>query len=266
MNGRGGNPAGVAICEGLLDVDHMQTIAAEVGYSETVFAAPAGDGWRVRYFAPKIEIPFCGHATIALGAALAVREGNGVFRLHLNEAEITVEGRASQSEMFASLCSPPTQSLAAEHSLVDRALELFGYVPADLDGRFPPAVIEAGARHLAITLSNRQKLAAMRYDMNEGRSLMLEHGLATISLMHAETPTLFHARNPFAAGGVYEDPATGAAAAAWAGYLRDLRWWQGEAIEIIQGDDMGTPCLLYAEITPEIGAGIRVAGAVRRIE
>src|ERR1700730_16976003 len=72
----GGNPAGVAICDALPDVKTMQTVAAEVGYSETVFAAPTDRGWRVRYFAPKVEVDFCGHASIALGAALALRQGD----------------------------------------------------------------------------------------------------------------------------------------------------------------------------------------------
>jgi len=45
---------------------------------------------------------------------------------------------------------------------------------------------------------------------------MMATGIVTICLVHAETNTLFHARNPFAAGGVYEDAATGAAAAALA--------------------------------------------------
>lgn len=266
INGGGGNPAAVAICDLLPDEGRMQAIAAEVGYSETVFAAPVSEGWRVRYFAPEIEIPFCGHATIALGAELAARHGNGAFQLLLNDRKITVEGRADQSGMFAVLNSPPTRSTMAQPALLERALALFGNERDDLDSRLPSALIEAGARHLALAFAYRQQLAAMRYDFDEGRSFMLEHGLATISLMHAETEILFHARNPFAAGGVYEDPATGAAAAAWAGYLRDLRWPHGGAIEIVQGEDMGVPCHLRAEITPVAGASIRVSGAVRRIE
>jgi predicted PhzF superfamily epimerase YddE/YHI9 len=59
----------------------------------------------------------------------------------------------------------------------------------------------------------------MHYDLEQGRRFMLAAGLVTISLVHAQTNTLFHARNPFASGGVYEDAATGAAAAALAGYL-----------------------------------------------
>ena len=45
----GGNPAGVVLCDVLPPADRMLAIAAEVGYSETVFAAPSEDGWRVRY-------------------------------------------------------------------------------------------------------------------------------------------------------------------------------------------------------------------------
>ncbi len=100
-------------------------------------------------------------------------------------------------------------------------LGLFSYSVADLDPRLPPAIAEAGARHLVLALTSRQRLAAMRYDQEMGRRFMMENGIVTISLVQAETDTLFHARNPFAAGGVYEDPATGAAAAALAGYLRD---------------------------------------------
>lgn len=263
--GRGGNPAGVAICDALPDAGSMQRIAAEVGYSETAFAAPSGDGWRVRYFAPEIEVPFCGHAMIALGAALAAMNGDGVFGLRLNDAEISVEGRADRSDMFAALSSPPTRSETADPALLDKALALFGWEPDALDPRFPPAVVDAGARHLALALGDRRRLAAMRYDLNDGRELMLANGLATISLLQAEAPDLFHARNAFAAGGVYEDSATGAAAAAWAGYLRDFGGPHIETIEIIQGEDMGAPCRILAQSTPELGASVRVSGAVRRI-
>lgn len=84
----GGNPAGVMIADSLPQATDMQRIAADVGFSETAFAAPKGDGWRVRYFSPESEVPFCGHATIALGAALAMRNGDGTYRLALNDADI----------------------------------------------------------------------------------------------------------------------------------------------------------------------------------
>jgi PhzF family phenazine biosynthesis protein len=263
---RGGNPAGVVICDVLPDALVMQAVAAEVGYSETAFAAPIDEGWRVRYFAPETEVPFCGHATIALGAALALEHGDGVFALLLNHANITVEGRREGTMIAAALQSPPTRSEPAKPRLIIHALALFSYSEDDLDPRIPPAIADAGARHLVLALNSRQRLSAMNYDLAAGRTLMNEAGIVTIVLAYAEAPQLFHTRNPFASGGVYEDPATGAATAAFAGYLRDLNWPHGGAIDIVQGEDMGMRSCLRAEIPPTPGATIRVSGTARLMQ
>ena len=260
---QGGNPAGVLIAPDALDAAGMQRIAAEVGFSETAFACPSGNGWRVRYFSPEAEVPFCGHATIALGAALAQQHGDGVFALALNAANITVEGRRSGDVMAAALQSPPTRSVPAPAPLVAEVLALFGYTPEQLDPALAPAVAHGGADHFVLGLKTRQSLAAMQYDFATGQRLMRREGWATICLVHAETPQLFHARNPFAFGGVYEDPATGAAAAALAGYLRDIGWPHGGMIEIVQGEDMGVCCRLKAEIPALPGSAIRVSGTAR---
>jgi PhzF family phenazine biosynthesis protein len=259
----GGNPAGVVIADQLPGASDMQRIAAEVGYSETAFAAPSGAGWRVRYFAPESEVPFCGHATIALGVALALRFGNGVFALQLNDTAITVEGRRTGTTIAAALQSPPTRSRAADPELVRAALALLGYVPGDLDPSLPPAIAHGGADHLVLALGTRALLAAMAYELDAGRRLMRRAGLVTIHLAYAETPRLFHTRNPFASGGVYEDPATGAASAAFAGYLRDRHWPHGGAIDLVQGEDMGMRSRIRAEIPPGPGSSIRVSGTAR---
>jgi PhzF family phenazine biosynthesis protein len=261
----GGNPAGVFIDDLLPEAAVMQRIAAEVGFSETAFAAPEGEGWRVRYFAPAMEVPFCGHATIALGAALAERYGDGVFGLHLNQASITVEGRRDGATVAAALQSPPTSSSVAPPDLVARTLEVFGYTSADLDPQLPPALANAGADHLIVGLKTREALAAMAYDLGAGRKLMNDYGLVTIVFAWPENERLFHSRNPFASGGVYEDPATGAGTAAFAGYLRDLHWPHGGAIDVVQGEDMGSRSRLRAEIGPEPGGSIRVSGRARHL-
>lgn len=264
---RGGNPAGVMIADSLPSPERMQAIAAEIGFLETAFAMPAPEGWRVRYFSPETEVPFCGHATIALGAALADREGGGVFTLKLNNDTITVEGVRAGNEISAALQSPRTKSTPAAEQLRDAALALFGYTPEDLDRRLPPAVAEAGATHLVIGLKSRVTLERMSYDLDKGRKLMREAGLVTISLVYAETDSQFHVRNPFASGGVLEDPATGAAAAALGGYLRDIAWpgiaETGGEIAIVQGEDMGMRSLLTVAIPAESGASIRVSGTAR---
>ena len=264
--GRGGNPAGVVITDTYPDDSEMQQLAAEVGYSETAFAMQQGEAWRVRYFSPESEVPFCGHATIALGAALALKHGNGVFKLKLNQADITVEGKNSGDTLFAALQSPPTHSAAMPGRLLAEVLSLFGYQNSDLNVEIPPANVNAGANHLVLCLNSRAALSAMRYDLAAGRELMNREGLITILLAYAETPRRFHTRNPFASGGVYEDPATGAATAAFAGYLRDLDWPHGGSIEVIQGEDMGMRSRLRANIGAEPGSSIRVSGNVRIIE
>lgn len=65
-DGIGGNPAGVCILNELSSVSDKQACAKEVDFSETAFACPVSQKWRVRYFSPENEVPFCGHATIVL--------------------------------------------------------------------------------------------------------------------------------------------------------------------------------------------------------
>jgi len=263
---QGGNPAGVWIGDVLPDAATMQAIAAEVGFSETAFAAPKGEAWRVRYFAPSMEVPFCGHATIALGAALAHRFGDRSFELHLNASVISVSGQRDGNTIAAALQSPPTRSAPLDGSLRDALPDLFGYASSDLDPKLPPAKIHGGADHALLALASREALARMSYDFERGRALMEREGLVTIALVTSQTPRLFHARNPFAAGGVVEDPATGAAAAAFAGYLRDIGWPHGGAIDIVQGEDMGARSLIRAEIGDAKGSSIRVSGTARFME
>ncbi len=259
----GGNPAGVVIADQFPSDSEMQKIAADVGFSETVFAVKLAEAWRVRYFSPESEVPFCGHATIALGAALALQQGDGVFLLQLNQAEITVEGRRDGTTISAALQSPPTRSSAASTQLIVDALAMFGYSEADLDPRIPPARIHGGADHLVLALKTRQALRAMNYDLSAGRVWMNREGLVTILFVFIENDQLFHTRNAFASGGVLEDPATGAASAAFAGYLRDLAWPHGGYIDIVQGEDMGMRSRIAADIGAEPGTSIRVSGTVR---
>lgn len=265
--GEGGNPAGIMIAEHFPDETEMRRIAAEVGYSETAFAMPDGEPgrWRVRYFSPESEVPFCGHATIALGAALAKHSGDGRYALQLNNAEITVEAAVSENGYTAALQSPPTRSTAARSDLVEKALALFGYSPNQLDPALPPAEIHGGADHLMLALKDRSNLAAMTYDLDTGRALMREYGLVTIMLVHVRSPTEFDVRNAFASGGVLEDPATGAAAAAFSGFLRDFDWPHQNRIRITQGEDMGAKSSIEATFTDQPGSSIRVSGATRKI-
>jgi PhzF family phenazine biosynthesis protein len=163
----------------------------------------------------------------------------------------------------AALQSPPTHSAVAPAELAQEFLDLFRYRKKDLDPRLPPAVAHAGADHFVIGLASREALAKMKYDLAAGRLLMNLEKIVTVVLAWAESPQLFHTRNPFASGGVYEDPATGAGTAALAGYLRDLGWPHGNRIDVIQGEDMGLRSRLRAEFSDVPGSSIRVSGTAR---
>ncbi|WP_284162611.1 PhzF family phenazine biosynthesis isomerase [Frigidibacter sp. SD6-1] len=261
--GRGGNPAGVMIAEEMPAPAAMQQIARDVGYAETVFAAPLpGGGWRVRYFAPEAEVAFCGHATIALGAALGQRNGPGSYALTLNSAEISVE---SDGRGNATLTSPPSRSEPIDAALRGALMGHFGLMDADLDPRLPPRLGDAGNRHPIFFLKDRARLAAMDYPFDAVKTLMQTERLTTICLAVADGPTLFHVRNAFAIGGLVEDPATGAAAAALAGALVDLGWpgMPGGRFTIRQGEDMGVPCEILVEAPTEPGGRVRLTGATR---
>ena len=65
--------------------------------------------------------------------------------------------------------------------------------------------------------------------------------------------------------GVLEDPATGAAAAAFAGYLRDMRWPHGGEFTIQQGEDMGAPSLINVVLGEVPGSPVRVSGQTRQL-
>jgi PhzF family phenazine biosynthesis protein len=265
QDGRGGNPAGVVFCEQMPHDEEMLSIAKDVGYSETAFLVKQAGGWRVRYFAPAMEVPFCGHATIALGAALGERFGPGEYKLFLNQGEIQVHAETFQRQFSSTLYSPATTSQEAPEEFVDRVLEGFNLSRADLDPVFPVSFASAGARHLILFLRERDILAGMQYQFDRVRNLMLEQSLITISLLWLDSDGVFHARNAFAAGGVYEDPATGAAAAALAGYLRDIDWQGKKEFTILQGEEMGMPSRLHVRYGPTRGEGVAVSGETRHI-
>jgi PhzF family phenazine biosynthesis protein len=256
----GGNPAGVWIGDALPSSHDMQRIAAELGFSETAFVAPAqGLARTVRYYSPEDEVEFCGHATIAAGVALGNHEGAGTYRFSIKPGEIPVKVQERDGRWEAALTSVVPRHERASASLVADALATLGWNGADLDASLPPARAFAGVWHLVLAVRERERLATLAYDFARLKALMRAHDLTTLQLVWRERADLFHSRNPFPVGGVVEDPATGAAAAALGGYLRDANLLVAPATIVIrQGEDMGRPSRLTVEI-PEAG-GIVVSG------
>ena len=258
-NPKGGNPAGVWVGEKLPPVDVMQRIAAEIGYSETAFVAPAtGPTRTIRYYSPEMEVPFCGHATIATGVVLGENEGDGTYRLATAVGEIPVTVLSKGGVREASLTSVEPMFTGAPNTLVNEAMSALGWESKNLDHSIPPAKAYAGVWHLVLAINDPHKLARLNYDFENLKALMLREGLTTLQLVWRESTNLFHSRNPFPVGGVVEDPATGAAAAALGGYLREAKLIGTPATILIrQGEAMGRPSKLTVEIPTTGGIDVR---------
>lgn len=263
----GGNPAGVVLEAGGLDDEHMRRIAADVGYSETAFVTPidvAERHYRVRYFSPVAEIAFCGHATVATAVALAEREGTGDLVFETQAGTVPVR-TSHDGTLHASLTSVPTRSRAATETELNRALDALGWSVDDLDPAWPAHVAFAGNDHLVLAAGNRERLAALDYDFDALTAVMRDYGWSTLHLFWRRDAELVHARDPFPIGGVVEDPATGAAAAAFGGYLRAVTALNRPArLTIMQGEDMGRPSRLVIDIAPD-DPRVTVTGAATRI-
>lgn len=256
----GGNPAGVWIGDELPSVETMQQIAAEVGYSETAFVVPRSGYERVvRYYSPEAEVPFCGHATIATGVAIGKECGEGTYKLSTSVGVVPVQVFNQNGKLKAALTSVPPKQLPAENNLVEKVLSILGWKNSELDLNLPPVKAFAGNWHLVLAAGTRERLRELNYDFEGLKQIMLLEGLTTLQLVWRESHSVFHSRNPFPVGGIVEDPATGAAAAAFGGYLRSIRAVPVPSeITIFQGQDMGRPSQIQVEI-PEVG-GIVVGG------
>ncbi|MEU0840054.1 PhzF family phenazine biosynthesis isomerase [Streptomyces sp. NPDC005962] len=269
----GGNPAGVVLDAGALAGDDaaMVALAARVGDSETAFLTAHGTTprrYRVRYFSPRAEVAFCGHATVAAAVALAERDGPGELVLDTAAGEVRVATSTDGGVRYATLTSVPTRSRPADEATeVAPALAALRWSGDDLDPALAPHVAFAGNDHLVLAAATRARLADLAYDYGALEELMRRRGWTTVHLVHRPDPDRldFHARDPFPVGGVVEDPATGAAAAAFGGYLR-ATGLVGEAarVRIRQGEDMGRPSELLVDITPD-DTRVRVSGHAVRI-
>jgi PhzF family phenazine biosynthesis protein len=249
----GGNPAGVVLDAAGMSDDEMLAVAADVGFSETAFVTGgSAPEFELRYFSPSKEIEFCGHATIAAAVAMGA-DGELVFNTRAGEVRIEAGGgRATLTSV-----EPSTQALEAAD--VDELLATLGWTEDDLDASLPPRIAYAGVYHPVIAAVSRNRLRQVQYDFERLQRLMLDRNWTTVQLIQRESDSLFHARDPFPPGGVVEDPATGAAAAAFGGYLRELGLIAPPAdFTIVQGEDMGRRSVLSVHVP--VSGGIEVSG------
>jgi PhzF family phenazine biosynthesis protein len=262
----GGNPAGIWIGDSLPSDPEMQRMAAEVAYPETIFLEPAsGFERRVRYYSPEKEMDFCGHATVATGVLFGEQAGAGKYRFHTKPGVVPVSVTSRDGRWQAALTSVEPRHERLSSALFRELLASLEWREDELDQAIPPTRAFAGNWHIILAAKTAERLANLDYDYERLKALMRADGLATIQLVWRESPDLYHARDPFPVGGVVEDPATGSAAAALGGYLRDAKLVKAPASLVIrQGEAMGRPSRLEVHI-PAAG-GIVVAGTAVPME
>ncbi|MEV8147642.1 PhzF family phenazine biosynthesis isomerase [Arthrobacter sp. NPDC080073] len=261
----GGNPAGVVLDATGLDDTRMQAIAAEIGYAETVYVTGKSVNAdarrnRVRYFSPIAEVPFCGHATIALAVAQSARDGAGTFVFDTEVGPVAIETAPHGTAVTASFTSVEPRVAEFPDGVLDSLLGLLGVGQSALHPGYPPMVAFAGNWHPILVFAERSTFDSFAFDPDAMRALMDAQGWAgTVTTLYEIGSGAFDSRNLFPVGTITEDPATGSAAAAFGGYLRLLSL-VGSPIRVIvhQGSHVGRASVLTVDIPPQ--GGIVVSG------
>ena len=270
-----GNPLAVVLDAEGLDDGKMQAIAREFNLSETIFVLPAENpahSARVRIFTPDHEMPFAGHPTVGAAVCLAIerfgRSGRHDAVVVLEEevgpvrCGVTVEGQGG----FAEFDCPKLPSRAGEPASKDLIAAAANLLSAEIGfENHVPSVWSAGAPYHFVPLRN---LAALGKVSPSRSAWSAAFGKHPAYFYTRETEGYGHAFSTrmFAPGssGMYEDPATGSAAAALAGSVHDFDALPAgtHPMVIEQGFEMDRPSLIRLEITVEGGAiaTVRIGG------
>jgi trans-2,3-dihydro-3-hydroxyanthranilate isomerase len=259
-----GNPLAVVLDSQGLDTAAMQAIAREFNLAETVFVSAPRDPVNtaaLRIFTPTRELPFAGHPTVGTACLLAHLREPGLLaaqdlRVVLEEpiGEVVCVARHRRGQALASYFTlPRLPQPAGEAPSTAQLAQNLGIEASDIGfARHVPSLWGVGAPHIFVPVATPEALSRAdplrrHWGENLGPSVYLYCPLG------AER---YRARM-FAAGwGIVEDPATGSAAAAFAGVVMSYEPpGEGDHMLLIeQGVEMGRPSL--------ISLGLVVAGGV----
>jgi PhzF family phenazine biosynthesis protein len=223
-----GNPAGVVPdADGLSDGD-MQNIARELNNSETAFLFSSGekgcDG-ELRYFTPTVEVPTCGHATIAAMTVYAHEKNPGDCTLNIKTkiGTLAMGIRKKSSGYYVSMTQGKFEILhtlsKTEKSLLCEALFLSD---EDVDDRCPVQVVSTGHSKVMIGIKKRNVLNALAPDYDKLRELsniINCNGYFVFTFDTDKEGILTEGRMFAPAIGILEDPVTGNANGPLGGYL-----------------------------------------------
>ena len=229
----------------------MQSLAQEIGFSETAFVLPPEQGGtvRVRIFTPAAELPFAGHPMLGTAWVLAAPLQLGVVELETGGGTVPVElDRDEAGELVFGRMVQPVPSVEAYPDAA--ALIAAVGVP---ESKLPVERYDNGVQHTFVALGSTDEVTALKPDFEALEELGVFVSCFAGSGIHWKT------RMFAPSTGIPEDPATGSAAGPLAAHLarHALAPW-GEWIEISQGHEIGRPSTLFARAEGHDGAIERV--------
>lgn len=203
-----GNPAAVCVLEDERSDRWLQAVAGEMNLSETAFLWREGPGFRLRWFTPSVEVPLCGHATLASAHLLfeSGRAGGDALRFATKSGEL----RASRQQDGTIELDFP--AFRFEPALLPAAVAVaLGVTPLAAS-----RVARLNGDSYLVEVGSEQEVRGARPDP---RGLLAASAPSVILTTRSETPGFDFVSRYFAPGaGVDEDPVTGAAHCALAPY------------------------------------------------
>lgn len=260
----GGNPLAVLPDARGLDDGLMQVIAREFNLSETVFVLPPDDARhaaRLRIFTPAAELPFAGHPTVGAAFVLATTGTIGpdereiVFEENVGPVPVEIE-RAGGAVVRCTLTAARSPEHGPPPPATDRLAAMLSLPVAELAG--PAECWSCGTPFLVIPLASVAALERCRLDAALCRSLLDGYATQHVYPVARAGATTWRVRMFAPALGVGEDPATGSAAAAFAGWLARHDATTATSFELQQGAEIGRPSLLRLQFDRTAGAPVRV--------
>ncbi|WP_377838814.1 PhzF family phenazine biosynthesis protein [Bosea sp. UC22_33] len=270
-----GNPLAVVLQSEGLDTEAMQAIAREFNLSETVFVAPPEKPEHrasVRIFTPGGELPFAGHPTVGTAVWLALSdeaEGKPADMLVLEEkvgpvsCAVSIKGSHAGHATFT---LPRLPERAGETGAPAAIAAALGLQAGDIGfGAHVPTLFSGGVPFHCIPVASGEAIGRARLERGYWSAAFGHGGAFLYTRETAEPGHDFHARMFWPGAGIGEDPATGGAAAAFAGAVMayDKPGDGDHRLVIEQGYEMGRPSQITLELSVRGGALVsaRIGGS-----
>jgi trans-2,3-dihydro-3-hydroxyanthranilate isomerase len=259
-----GNPLAVFPEADGIPVHLMQRIANEMNLSETVFVLPSSKALRrLRIFTPKQELPLAGHPVVGtwnllarLGVTPQVENGTIEIEQELNLGVLPVEIEFRKGEPFQVTMTQGKWQASAQvtdQTGIARLATGLGLSISDIDidRNLPIEVVSTGIKSIDVPICTLEALGRIRVNTSALAEAYLPFGAVGCYAFTFETKepgSFVHARFFAPNDGIVEDPATGSAAGALAGYLAQHGVLEDNSFIIEQGDLMGRPSRIFAEV------------------